>query len=65
MNKVIPRMDDIIVEVLLSVGRDTIQNGIMATAKLIQLAQYKLLGFMIHFVDFHLNFLINIDPSRL
>ena len=52
MNKVIPSIDDIIVEVLLSVGWDTIQNGIMATVKLIQLAQYERLTFTIHCIDF-------------
>ena len=58
-------MDDIIIKVLLSVGWDTIPNGIVATAKLIQLAQYKLLAFTIHCIDAHSNFLINIDPSKL
>ena len=49
-------MNDIIIKVLLSVKWDTIPNGIVATAKLIQLAQYKLLVFTIHCIDFHLNF---------
>ena len=37
-NKVVLSMDGIIVEVRLRVGWDAIQNGIMDTAKLIQLA---------------------------
>ena len=58
-------MDDLITKVLLSVGWDTIPNGIVATAKLIQLAQYKPLAFAINCIDFYLNFLTNIGPSRL
>lgn len=58
-------MDDMILEVLLNVERDTFQNGIVAAAKFIKLAQYNLLIFTVPFVNFRSNFSTNIGPNRL